>query len=373
MVDAPRQTPDSRTATDRRSVALPGAWVDAVVRLAVVLAIGGTLALTWPLWQGRETPPLVPLLLVPAFPMGIVLAVSALVGLIWPRVGWAVYVAALVVAVAQDQSRLQPQMISFALLLLATLPAAGARLVGRSHLAALWFFSGFHKLLSAEYFADFVPRMFGPLLPEAGPTTLAWLGTGLAWLEITLGLLALSRQGGRVAGVVGAALHLGILFGLWQLGWNTSVWPWNGAIAVAAPLLLWRTDDAWEPLWTAASRPARAVALFVLLSPLGYYVGLVDAYLAHCLYSANTPQAYIGPSEEPQPGLTHALWDTLNVPLPPAERIFLGYFRAVGQPGQLLVIEDPRPWNLVSGPASPRKYVWPGVRLPDAPPTAEPQ
>jgi hypothetical protein len=102
--------------------------------------------------------------------------------------------------------------------------------------------------------------------------------------------------------------------------------------------------------WTTTAQPAlrpsgwlaRAVALFLALYPAGYYVGLVDAYLAHCLYSLNTPvAAIITPDGEASQIL---MLEKLHIPFPPAPRLFEVYFHEVAEPGDMLIIRDFRRW-----------------------------
>jgi hypothetical protein len=110
--------------------------------------------------------------------------------------------------------------------------------------------------------------------------------------------------------------------------------------------------------------PVIAAALFLVISPAGYYFNLVDAYLAHCLYSSNTPSAWFEsdvaenpenaerPSAAEHPVVPHAkrtnlsyqMLEELNVPFPPAHRLFEDYFQRVGRPGDRLEIHDPRDW-----------------------------
>ena len=65
---------------------------------------------------------------------------------------------------------------------------------------------------------------------------------------------------------------------------------------------------------------------------------MVDAYLAHCLYSRNTPSAvYHG-----EPVVDLAMRE-VNVPLPPEHRLYEQLFERTAAPGDEMRIEDPRP------------------------------
>jgi hypothetical protein len=103
----------------------------------------------------------------------------------------------------------------------------------------------------------------------------------------------------------------------------------------------WRTSLREE--WRAASRPVRAAAALVLFSPLLFYLGLLDPFLAYCLYAQNTPEAWIYVPNGGPPTIISTILDTkVNVPIPPEHRLFEAYFEQVAQPGETLIIEDPR-------------------------------
>jgi hypothetical protein len=94
------------------------------------------------------------------------------------------------------------------------------------------------------------------------------------------------------------------------------------------------------------------VVALLCFYPLGYYVGLVDAYMAHCLYSLNTPVAgIIRDGEEPQQIVE---LPPVHIPFPPAPRLFKAYFAKVAEPGERLLIRDFRRWAKARGTAEER-------------------
>ena len=95
-------------------------------------------------------------------------------------------------------------------------------------------------------------------------------------------------------------------------------------------LLCWGALDA-SPL-------VRVLVLAILLSPAGWFVGIMDAYLAHHLYSADVPTA------SSTALTTRATWRAFKVPLPPERRLFAQYFQATCRPGDTMTIVDPRWW-----------------------------
>ena len=154
---------------------------------------------------------MLPALDVPALDMGWPLIGSLVLVLAAPRWGVVLHGALLLAAIAMDQMRLQPEFISLWILMLATLPAPGAQLIGRMHLVCLWFFSGFHKLFSAGYYEMMQARLWQRLLPAVGHETDFWLSLLLAVLEMLLGVLALLPRTRRLAAMMALPMHAGII------------------------------------------------------------------------------------------------------------------------------------------------------------------
>ena len=81
-------------------------------------------------------------------------------------------------------------------------------------------------------------------------------------------------------------LHAGILVAFSPLAEmrNPAVWPWNVVLALSGFALIapWRayllTDPNLAPIAT------RIVVAALMVMPLGFYAGVVDAYPAHHLY-----------------------------------------------------------------------------------------
>jgi hypothetical protein len=333
------------------------AWQSLALRWIAVAAQAGTICITWPLWMVRHYPPQAPML--PAFGLPIeglpqfnvlpLLLASLVLVLFFARAGVILHIAALVFAMMLDQTRIQPQCISFALLMVGSLESPGAKLIGRSHLIATWFFAGLHKLLSAGYFQRVVPFMMTGLFDKVDPAVYMLVGVTAAGFELCVGLLAVVPRTRWLAAAMACAMHLMIAGWLaFRLGWNADVWPWNIVLAFAALLLLWRWRTTLGEDWRSCSRLAKGAVLLILISPLGFYFGLVDAYLAHCVYTGNVPEAKIVLPDGAEVRLD-TVASSLNAAMPPAERLYAAYFRQVGLPGELLIIHDPRWWARVRG------------------------
>ena len=103
----------------------------------------------------------------------------------------------------------------------------------RSHLIAVWFYAGFHKLLSPGYYSQVVPTLLDGVAGKAGLATSILVGVPLALLEVSLGVLAIVPRTRRIAAIAAVPLHTGILLWLSLLVVSESVWPWNAVSAVA--------------------------------------------------------------------------------------------------------------------------------------------
>ncbi len=313
-------------------------------RWTVTACQAATLLITWPLWQVHQSPPMLPVLPLPRFDMGLLLLLSLVVVVIAPRRGIIVHTALIVYAMLIDQMRLQPEIVSLTFLLWGTLPSTNAKAVARAHLISLWLFAGFNKLLSPAFLGGTAQWILSGLLPYPP----AWLSANFGYLIVLMesgtGLLAVFPYTRKLAGVTAFALHIGILFDL-SVGhdWNQSVWPWNLALALAGFALIspWK-ERPLDSLRSCAPL-VRLIAMIILIAPAGFYFGITDAYLAHNLYTSNVPTAS---STAFSPSIT---WMDFNVPLPPEHRLYEEWFRLVCRPGDMLFIRDTRWWFRVQG------------------------
>ncbi len=312
-------------------------------RWLVVCTQAATIWITWPLWQVRLNPPLLPAANVPQIDFGYLLLGSLALILIHGRIGVVAHTVLLAGAMLSDQMRLQPEVISQAILLWGTLSWRGARSACRTHLVALWFFAGFNKLLSPLYFSGDARWLVVSFFPQASEGISTAVGAVIALTEIGLAVCAVIPRTRPIAVGLAYAVHLGIVVTLaFGLHWDAAVWPWNLALAVAGYALIgsWKGEVGAE--LRQLSIAARGAVALILLLPCGYYLGLVDTYLCHILYSSHAPLAWVHTADG-----NHTLVDTrpqLRVPVPQIDRLYTGYFAATGNPGDELEIVDPRLW-----------------------------
>lgn len=353
----PSSLPTTREQPLIKRLQADSGWLLAY-RALVVAMQAATIVITWQLWQVRSDPPLLPALTLPQFNIGPWLLASLGVVLAAPRIGLALHAALLVWAMLLDQLRMQPEFISMWLLMLGTLTNPSAKLIARTHLVTIWFFAAFHKLICARYYMHTIPPQFIRLTGDGDlwPAVFDLLRGSLAVFEMSLAVFAVMPRTRKWCAWQAAVFHLGVLQYLmfWSPtpdgtfgGWNQAVWPWNIALAPASFALLrtWHAP-AWQDFKSRRWLP-RAIVVFMCIYPIGYYVGLVDAYLAHCLYSLNTPvAAIVRPNEAPD---QIVFLKSLNVPFPPTTRLFKAYFAKVADPGDVLLIKDYRQWARARG------------------------
>jgi len=316
-------------------------------RWLVVGCQAATLVITWPLWQVHDTPPMVQLLNLPRIDLGIAIMFSLGVVLVAPKPGLILHTLLLLYAAAIDQTRMQPEVFSLLFLMWGTLPTPAAKAFARAHLVSMWFFAGFNKLMSPNFMHGTAQWMLSGLVSDPSP----WLGENagyvIAGTELSIGILAFIPWTRKVAAIGAFWLHAGILLDLSPRGhdWNASVWPWNIALAFAGFALIWPWRES-PRAWITSLKPAvRPLLLLLLVAPLGFYIGITDAYLAHNLYSSNTADASVrcaGACEPYQQPVE--TWDAFHVPLPPEHRIFKTYFAESCEPGDVLTIHDTRWW-----------------------------
>jgi hypothetical protein len=339
-------------------------------RLVVSAAFIGTIAITWPLWNVRDSPALLPALDLPQLSLGAPLIAAALATLIWPFPGTIVVSLLVAYGMVTDQTRMQPEFFSLPILLWGTLPSASTRLIARTHLLALWFYAGLHKILSPDFLMDSGPRL-AMALPIAIPHNLLALGTAaIALAEIGTAILAFWRRSRWLAAWFALVIHGAILLSLAASGeWrNVAVWPWNLVLACSGFALIAPWREGLGSAFLAAPLLPRLAAATIAVAPIGFYAGVVDAYPAHHLYSSGVAQAtvYCPVGCRPEQDV-NATWYALNVPLPPEPRLFTASFAKTCAPGDVLRIDMPRsPVGGTNGMSS--LHYCPGRSLPAAHP-----
>ena len=291
-----------------------------------------TIAITWPLWQPRESPPHLPLLEpLSLWPFGVLLNASLLVTLLTPRWGWIAHVGLLGLAMAGDQFRIQPQFIGLAISIWAAASPIGW-VFGRWYLIALWFWAGVHKFVSPDWWADYPWSLLSQAGIDPRGKTLP-MAVGVIAIELLLALLAVVKPRWAVPFCLLVHLSILVLFSPWLANRNYSVLPWNLAMATFGACMLWHASSGWPVL-----RWERWLAVCLLSYPALYFTGWLDRGLGHVLYAGNVPKGIVA-----RGGAVKEIegWGDLAVPFPSQSRLLRQYFGLTAEPGDRLLVRTP--------------------------------
>lgn len=345
--------PSDHHSPDRHSTHPPFRFGPQQIGLAsflfLVLAVisqAATIVITWDLWQARgpdasivnlpwfATPP--------QFDYRWLLLMTLGFTLISPKYfGFISHLLVLSVAIATDQLRCQPQVLSVVVLMAACIFPT-ARKFGVWFLIAMWFWAGTHKLLSPDWYGEVTYYLLLRKQFEWGSTGLWDYHVAFAVIaavaEIGLGVLAWYRP--RLAAPMCFLTHAGIAVFLILVDWNFSVLPWNFCTAIIGAWLLWSFNKDARCVSLPISKTGRLAVAILLLSPIGFYFGMVRHSLCHVLYSANFPDAVITKADGPK--ICEAMTE-LRVPFPHEPKAFIDFFRLTGKPGEKLHIREHRP------------------------------
>jgi len=273
------------------------------------------LAMSSALWIGPRSFPLVPVLSPSAAIEGraagvLYCALFALAGAAliarWPRWFIAAFLGIMLVFCIGDQTRWQPWVFQYSLLLgiIALVPIEGqtsrqrALNLGRLIVAFTYIFSGLQKINLNFMFVDF-PWLVEPItaLFPAGGKLVPMFGAMAPFVQVAFGVGLLTRRWRRLSLVAAVAMHAFILimFGPFGHNWNNVVWPWTAAMAVFDVILFSGTTEfTWPDVIASRRDPLHiaALALFVGLPVLSFF-NLWDSYLSAALYSGNLTEAQI--------------------------------------------------------------------------------
>ena len=275
-------------------------------------------------------------------------------------------IGSLVCLIALDQTRLQPWVYQYALLLLIFAArdfeksdeAASNQTLGLAQIiiAGLYVWSGIQKM-NFTFSHETLPLLLAPV-QNAFPTVelpLIYLGSSIALTEVFVGCGLLVRRTRNFAVCAAIAMHAVILGLLIAKNFNSIVWIWNAALMLLVFVCFWRSDVSIKQTFAARrteNRSAKAAKLLtaaaVLLPVLSFW-GWWDLYLSGALYSGNTPTAVVRidadvlerlpaaarrnvfemkSGERILPLFEWAMTD-LNVPVYPESRVFKRAARAV--------------------------------------------
>ncbi len=349
----PQPPPETRTVAFLQPVVAVAALAGLLTSVRLWLSSHRLFPLT-PIWQGLPQPPYPFDYVLFALMLAVLIAIAVVRR---PARFIPGFLILTVVMIVLDQSRWQPWLTEYAVLLGALLVQTPRQTAGvlhpcRLYLMCMYFYSGLQKLGYA-----FVLVLAGMVAPM-----FAWLHLDPKWLTpgrlipiaLLLGLVEcisgvlLAFQRTRKAAVVCLILtHLSLLLWLGPLvlGWNQATWPWNVAQIVLLLVLFWgRSRWNYQDVWR--SHPyARGVGLVCAVLPLFTLLGVTDSYLGFSLYSGNIKDAVVYVDPKRIADLPEAIrryvkadgimdidgWsrDELGVPIYPETRVFQSAGRQV--------------------------------------------
>jgi hypothetical protein len=306
-------------------------WLLALCQAATIVA-------TWRLWQVHRLPPMLPALPLPEINLGVILLITLAGVFFHPREALTIHTTVVIYAILIDQTRLQPEIVSLLVMMWGSLGWYSLRTLTRAHLISLWFYSGFNKLLSSGYRSGVT---FDPK-PFVGVRNLT-----LPLIEISVAVLVCIPRTRKIGASLACALHLVFLIVLLRGRQNSAIWAWNLGLAFAALAYFYSAKGSVVSSLRKSNRWTAVTASLILIFPLGFYVGLGDPYLAHDLYTNNTPAAQWQHENGELENIQTS--EDLNVPIPPEHRLFEQYFNRVCKPGDYLIIHDLRYWAALRG------------------------
>lgn len=313
--------------------------------ILTVASQAATIMITWDLWQVRDAAVSVINLpwfgAPPQFDYGWLLLASLALTLISPKpLGFVSHLLILLIAISTDQLRCQPQIISVTVLMAACI-FQSAKKLAIWFLIAMWLWAGIHKFLSPDWYGEATYYLLLQKQFQWGSFRL-WdhhvaFAVIVAAAEVALGLIAWYRP--KIGAPICFLAHVGIAAFLFAIDWNFSVLPWNFCTAIVGAWLLWSLFDTPRFVSFPISTAGRITVAILLLSPIGFYFGMVRHSLCHVLYSDNIPDAVI--TQYGGPKTCRAIMD-LRVPFPKEPKAFIDFFALTGKPGEKLHIREYR-------------------------------
>ena len=207
--------------------------------------------------------------------------------------------------VALDQTRLQPWVYQYLLLLIITAlyyrqsdPQQSTRislLALQLIVASLYLWGGIQKL-NYSFSHEVLPQILGSLQNgfTLNQSQLSALGVAVAMVETLIGCGLIFKKTRTLSVWLALGMH-GLILGLLIVQCrNSVVWMWNAALIFIVVVLFWRSDTSLVPVfsyWRAANTSGRlSIILAVLCAvlPVLSFRGWWDMYLSGGLYSGNT-------------------------------------------------------------------------------------
>lgn len=204
------------------------------------------------------------------------------------------FFAAAATSILLDQTRLQPWLYLFSIMLLlgatcGSTSAAGVLNALRISIIGTYLFAGLQKF-NLSFCESVIPLMLEKIVPNMPPTMGYAIGIPLAVMESSLAVLLSFKTSSRYGACAAIAFHGMTLLLLTHQNWNAVIWPWNIGMMLIVWFLFIRSgqDGILDLFRPDSAQKVVALVLFMLLPVLNFF-GLWDNYLSAALYSGNVP------------------------------------------------------------------------------------
>lgn len=232
-----------------------------------------------------------------------------------PKIFSIALIASLVLLILFDQTRLQPWVYQYLLLVVLALRDREAKDEPGSTetlgllqvvIAGLYVWSGVQKL-NFTFSHETLPMLLTPVLnvfPSFQPSLLLFLGLAIAVIELLIGCGLLFCRTRNLAVWLAVGMHGAILTLLVAKNFNSIVWVWNAVLIPLVIISFWRSDDSAVRAFAGRkgiewkSKAAKLIAAASVLLPALSFFGWWDAYLSGALYSGNTAVAVVRIDED---------------------------------------------------------------------------
>ena len=199
-----------------------------------------------------------------------------------------IFVIASAATVLLDQTRLQPWLYLFTVMLVlgsscrsqsvsSTLNALRICIIGT------YLFAGLQKI-NVSFCLNVVPVMLDKTIPTMDPIMGYVIGLPLAVLESSLAVLLAIKTTSRYGAYAAIAFHGVTLWLLAQQNWNAVIWPWNIGMALLVWVLFVRKgqDGCADLLRPDSPQKVVALLLFAFLPVLNFSDSGTTIFRRHC-------------------------------------------------------------------------------------------
>ena len=260
-------------------------------------------------------------------------------------------VASYCVACCGDVSRIQPWAVQYLLMLHALAFSSSPEGRFRLILAALYLWSGFHKL-NSQFTTQIFPELVSPLLPECLGFTLPVVGAIAPFMEILLGFMTLISF--PLAPFMALGMHSLILAALVARSTQLVMWPWQ----LMCIVIMIRVPNRANAIQAMKSSPFLTVFCFIMpvlfFAPSIYPHAWYPAALSWNMFGGNTLAAVYSANEN----TVTFMPENLRFFFVPRSQFFSANFDSLSVSGEYLANAFDYSAYMLGHPTSPERSVY---------------